>query len=427
MKKLLLAIILTLCSCKNIDLEPTASTNEIVEEEFSKVSPDEETSTSEVEVEEQGETSSENTTLIDQSPIQSSSDSKFFLANFESEDYQQFLTNSIKVDQYGEYFLWMQNPRAGVTKYVPSGSLDRPGSVALTTEDSYYGNFSIKGIADGPTGNIFLDFLPTTTDGWHNLSDYTESTKSWKKDNYNRMRFWVKLPVGTKKSTVKQHNFHVGTYVRGENGTAQGEESDGGGHYYHYYNLEYTGQWHQVIVDTHPNHRRGGNGAIDWGNLQYPTSQPGHNYFDAMNRFYFAAKFEMEAHHYPATYFFDGFELYNQSQQESEDIYSIHGTYVPNTNEIIVGWSRVKENSKNHRYTIRYSFENIHETENGWSLATEVPGASSLAPPGQGGYNGMEFKTSSIELSGKTSIFLGIKRVGASNNLFKQIEIPINK
>jgi len=151
------------------------------------------------------------------------------------------------------------------------------------------------------------------------------------------MRFWVLIPEGFQGVTGRNSgnaNLQIGTYVR----SSTGDPYSQGSHYYHHYNLKHTGAWHQIILDTHPNHLVGGSGGTEWGNRPYPTGEEGYNYFDALTRFYF--DWVGLAPSYPSVFYFDGFELYQEINVENEDqIYSVHGVYVPDskvTKEILL-------------------------------------------------------------------------------------------
>jgi hypothetical protein len=292
-----------------------------------------------------------------------------------------------------------------------------PGSEHLTASTAQRGTQSLEITVD--SGNVYLQFYPYPSPGyaWHYMRTFTQPATDWQLDTYNRLRFWVKVPPGVTKIGGGNSNMHVGTYIRCSSCDTTKAESDNG-HYYHHFDLPYTGEWHQIIVDTHPDHQRGANGGTELGDQPYPTGESGFNYFDALTRFYVELKGTLPA--YPAVFQFDAFEVYQETRPENiEQVYSLNGVYVPATNEIIVGWQRHKdENAVSHE--VRYAFSDIHQI--GWQAATPAPGGM-VAPLGWQGYNGMAWATQAIDVRGTTQIYIAIKPQNAST--FRQITIPI--
>jgi hypothetical protein len=291
-----------------------------------------------------------------------------------------------------------------------------PGVENIVTEMSHDGSHSLKITVTG--GNVYLQFFPNDGSVWRNMGEFTQPSSSWQMNTYNRMRFWMKVPQGVTKAGGGRPDLQIGTFIRSSKGSLYSAE-DGGGHWYHHFDIGYTGEWHQVILDTHPNHQRGGSGGTEWGNQEYPTGEAGFNYFDALTRFYIDWQGKLPS--YPANFYFDGFELYRETRPENiNQIYSLHGVYVPSTNEVSVGWMRNKdENTINHE--VRYAFQDIYQI--GWASATLAPNGV-IQPPGWQGYNGMEWSTRSINVSNKSTIYIAIKPQNSS--LFRQIAIPVS-
>lgn len=289
------------------------------------------------------------------------------------------------------------------------------GSEKINNSTSLSGNNSLEITIN--TGNIYTHFYPKVSNyEWKNMSTFIEKG-NWISDKYNRLRFWMKVPPGITLSPPGQTNLHFGTYVRASNGDPSSAES-GGNHFYHYFNIESTGQWHQFIIDTHPTHARGNSGATEEGNREYPTGEAGYNYFDALTRFYVDVLGGLPS--YPATYYLDKFEFYEETNLENIDqIYSLNAVYDPKTNKLAVGWNRDK-NENDVKHEVKYSFTDIHST--GWDAATSAPNGV-ITPPGWQGYNRMRWTTTSIDLSGKVSIYIAIKPQNSS--LFRQIKIPV--
>jgi hypothetical protein len=333
-----------------------------------------------------------------------------------------FEANTIRVVQPAESdpvyrFLWNQYPN----DFTEGPD---PGVAEITSEERHDGTRSLQVTVQrantGAGGNVYLQFYPHDGSFWHWMREYTQSSASWRFNTYNRLRFWVKVPRGTLRAEPGRTNFDVGTYLRRSNGSRNSAE-DGGSHWYHDFNIPYTGQWHQVIVDTHPDHERGANGGSEQGNQEHATGENGFNYFDALTRFYFSGGGGLAAGSYPAHFYFDGFELYRETHPENvEQIYSLNGVYVPSSNEIYVGWQRNKnENNVNHE--VRYAFRSIHET--GWASATPAPNGI-VSPPGWQGYNGMEYSTRSINMSGQKVVYIAIKPQNSSR--FREIAMPLS-
>ncbi len=290
-----------------------------------------------------------------------------------------------------------------------------PGVESVSSATARDGTYSLKVTVTG--GNLYLQFYPC--DGvWRNMREFTQPSSAWQMNTFTRMRFWIKMPPGVSAAPPGQANLQIGTYVRASTGDSSSAE-DGGNHFYHHFNIPYTGQWHQLIVDTHPNHIRGANGGVEHGDQLYPTGETGFNYFDALTRFYMDIGGSLPT--YPADFYVDGIELYRELQPENvAQIYSLNGVYVPSTNTIRVGWMRDKdENSVNHE--VRYSFSDVFQV--GWANATPAPGGL-VTPPGWQGYNGMEWSTSSIDVSGRSVVYIAIKPQNASG--FRQIAIPLS-
>ena len=287
------------------------------------------------------------------------------------------------------------------------------GEEDIASTDSYNGSSSLRVRVE--KGNAYLQFLPRTRDAWHFMREYIENPREWKINTYNRMRFWIKVPEGISKADGGRANMHVGTYIRSSSGDKDSAES-GGDHFYHYYNIPYTGEWHQIIVDPHPNHRRGAEGGLDEGVLEYPTGERGMNYFDLLTRFYVDMRHELPR--VPADFYFDHFEIYKEKERDNiEQVYSVHGTYVPSRNEIIAGWMRNKDDNEI-LHEVRYAFFDIHN--GGWNNA--IPHGAVKARGAQG-WNAMEWSTRTIDLRNHDAVYVAIKP--ENSNLFRQIKIPL--
>ena len=294
------------------------------------------------------------------------------------------------------------------------------GTTDVTTAQKHDGSQSLRNVLTSGVWQFqfysYTDGLAGFSNGWQFMRKFVTNPTSYQTNRVNRMRFWMKVPQGTDPDTGGNHNFELGTFVRCS--TCSGQE-DGGGHWYHHYNLMYTGEWHQVIVDTHPSHQRGGNGSTEWGDQLHPTGESNFTYFDLITRFYLDFPYETYSP-MPATFYIDGFELYEETRSENvAQIYSMNAVYIPSSNTVRVGWQRNK-NEDSVRHEVRYAFSDIHAL--GWANATVAPNGT-ITPPGSGGYNGMEWSSTALNLSGRTMLYVAIKPQNSS--LMRQITIPL--
>ena len=304
-----------------------------------------------------------------------------------------------------------------------------PGVESISVETARDGNRSLKvqvtqgkNGAGTTTGNLYASFYPNNGAIWRFMRELTQD--AWTLNTYTRMRLWIRVPsqVGNGSSTAGNFNLQWATYYREPNGDATSAES-GGNHFYHHFNIPFTGRWHQVIMDTHPSHIRGGDGNIEWGDRRYPINGlTTHNYFDLMTRWYLDLQGRLGT--FPADFYIDDIELVNEGNdalQNTTQVYSLHGVYVPATNRVLVGWSRHKDqNTTSHQ--VRYAFSDIFAL--GFDNATLAPGGNVL-PPNTGGYNGMSYSTTGIDVAGQSNIYVAIRPQGATT--FRQIVIPLGE
>ena len=217
-----------------------------------------------------------------------------------------------------------------------------------------------------------------------------------------------------------RETMQVGTFVKRTQGEDKHSDETGGGHWYHLVNLPATGAWTKVVLNMHPHHLRGASGSTEHANRPHPTNEPEYNYFDTLTRFYIEAIGKPSS--YPAVFRLDEFQFYREPHDEAdEQVYSIAATYLPAEQQVILTWSRNK-NENNVRHEVRYAFESIHRI--GWDKATPAPGGT-IVPPGFQGYNGMVYTTTDIPLEERKAIFLAIRPANAIR--FSQIELPILK
>jgi hypothetical protein len=236
------------------------------------------------------------------------------------------------------------------------------------------------------------------------------------------MRFWFWVPsTGAAEQIDGTTNFYMGTYVKRVTNPDSSSDEDGGGHFYHPFNVM-RGQWSMCTLNTHPGHERGDAGAVDSGNVPYPTSgDPAktYNYFDALTRFYIQET-GGSLKTFPRDYYIDDLRFYHEGAAENDDqVYSICVSLNPANNRLFLTWNRPKDQN-DVKHEVRYAFSDIHDM--GWDKATAAPNGV-ITPPGYQGYNGMAYDTTGINVSGKTVLYLAIKPQNSST--FSQIAFPL--
>ncbi len=264
-----------------------------------------------------------------------------------------------------------------------------------------------------------IDSLGLSPNGWQWMRNLVTDPSTWPIGQVNRLRLWMKIPPTTPTRPTGQFNFEVGTFLREVSAPYTDPESNNW-HFYHLMNLYGTGEWEQLILDTHPSHQRAANGNADRGDHRYPsTATPNYTYFDLMTWFYLDFPYVTWPSN-PNDFYVDSVTPYIESAIENVDqVYALHAGYVPSSNLIRVGWNRYKDDSVT-KHEVRYAFTDIHAS--GWNSATAAPNGV-ITPPDGGGYNGMEWSTNAINLSGRTMVYIAIKPQNSA--LFRQIAIPV--
>jgi len=306
------------------------------------------------------------------------------------------------------------------SEYSGSGT----ARVSLDPSDAISGN-SLR--MDVTTGGLYAQFNPYNYAGNPGYPagprafarDYTAAPSAWRFNTYNRLSFWMKRPTtASPLQTGGTQNVQVGTYVKQVTKADSQSDETGGGHYYHMLNLPNDGQWTQVILNMHPNHRRGDSGGVDPGVLPHPTGEPQFNYFDTLTRFYIDDTTIPRT----GTYRIDNIQFYREPYAENDaQVSSLTGTYDPTKNEVIVTWNRLKDEN-NIKHEVRYAFSDIHQL--GWSAATPVPNGL-ITPPGWQGYNGMVYDTTALPLAGHSVVYIAIKP--QNSDLFSEIAVPLRR
>jgi len=275
-------------------------------------------------------------------------------------------------------------------------------------------------------GTLYASFNPYERDSTRVFArQYVAQPAKWQMNTYNRLSFWIKVPSnGFRLMQTGQGNIEVGTYVKRVKNTDTRSDEAGGDHGYHQLNIAATGTWTKVVMNMHPSHFRGQPGGKEHGNQPHATREPEYNYFDTLTRLYIDAS-RGKPSSYPAVYHLDEFEFFREPYEENDDqVYGIAATYVPGTNDVILTWSRRKDEEGLH-HEIRYAFTNIHEI--GWDKSLPAPDGV-VKSLGSGGYNGMLYRSVKLPLAGKSTVYLAIKP--ENTKLFSQIALfvePIDR
>jgi RNA polymerase sigma factor (sigma-70 family) len=269
-------------------------------------------------------------------------------------------------------------------------------------------------------GHFYAQFNPYAKDGGRGFArEYVAEPQKWRFNTYNRMRLQIQLPVDVSWTNGKP-NFGVGAFVKRVQGADAHSDEAGGGHYHHFFTVPAAGAWVQLIVNMHPHHGRIDR-ANDPGNLAHPTGEPEYNYFDALTRFFVTDT--VEHTRYPADYLLDQVEFYRERFPENDDqIMSLAGTYLAESNRLIVTWSRPRGTGEVVQ-EIRYAYQNIHEI--GWSAAQRAPGGSVTLAAEAPRSQPLVYDSAELPLAGRSIVYLAIKP--RDSELFSQIAIPLRK
>jgi hypothetical protein len=296
------------------------------------------------------------------------------------------------------------------------------GPTTLAKNEKHDGAQSIKSVFTGGDWQwhvyTYTEGLSGFSNDWQFVRKFVKNPSTWQLGKVNRLKFWIKLPPGIVAYKDGEPNFHFGTFIRCS--TCTGDESDNG-HFYHYYNLETTGQWEQIIVDTIPDHQRSGNANLDQPDRLFVTNEPNFTYFDAMVRFYLDIPWNQGGVPLNSAFYMDGFQFYVETNPENiEQIRSMHASYDPVLNRVAVGWNR-KKSETTVKHEVRYAFTDIFQS--GWDAATPAPSGTITPPSTETGYNAMWWSSTAIPLAGKTNLYVAIKP--QNSNRFRQIVIPL--
>ena len=333
--------------------------------------------------------------------------------------FQNFDGPNVPVNKAGDHYpTWYQGGPTGTEGGTFTPSIDSNKKIAGAGSLLMHVTTGVQ---------IYAQFNPyDSSDNRGFAREYSSNPSGWKFNTYNRMSYWLwSATNGSPVPTDGSQNWNMGTYVKRITNFDPSSDEAGGDHYYHDFVI-LNGVWSYCVFNMHPTHRRGDAGDLDLGELPYPTTSAyygsgdpaaTYNYFDTLTRFYIQ---DVNGGSSPKDYWLDEMKFYQETNVENEkQVYSICASYTAANNRLFLTWNRFKDdNSVNHE--VRYAFSDIHAL--GWNNATPAPNGT-ITPPGWQGYNEMIYDTKSIDVSGKSMIYLAIKPQNSS--LFSQIAFPL--
>lgn len=247
--------------------------------------------------------------------------------------------------------------------------------------------------------------------------------REWPIGKFNRLTLWVLSPPEQIVPTQQYYgNLTIGTYYSLPSAGGPTSQSDevGGRHGYHDALIR-PGLWTKIVMDCHPDYFRDlQNGNVEPGDQTFPapTTDPGYTYMDLLTRMYFDVGNSYVDGLGGYSWNFDAMEFWEETNTENvDDLYTPCCSFDSTTNTFYLSWQRAKDQYPV-THEVRYSFFNIHNI--GWDNAT-VLGSSNNSDIG--GYNGMRYQTSGINVSGQSVIYFAIKPSAAST--FRQIKFEI--
>lgn len=357
-------------------------------------------------------------------------------------------------------------------KYIMAGNFwDKPQPVAEslssdTVKSTGTNSFSLdvtSNVRDGSDPAIGRAWLnPTNQDTavtyfMHQQSQAARTrgdagtSNGWIKNYYDRLRFWIKLPVEFGETSYPSYqNLDIGAYVRAT-WAPDTEQEEGGWHYYHKLNVAQTGQWQQVILDgqvqtirqagPHQDVTPLGSGTVTkaaW-DIQEASADPiadtafdgnnweaGVNYFDQLTGLYIDSGLYVEDDGaniaYPISVLIDEMEFYKEPYEECapELVCSMTCGYNPVGNRLHAQWRSNPFDGSRFTHEAVYSFSDIHA--NGWASGT------SIALEGSGAWasnNDYRLEATGITMGANDVVYVAIRPVGTT--LFRQLSVPITQ
>ena len=298
-----------------------------------------------------------------------------------------------------------------------------PFTASIDTSKKITGAASLKMHLTSGIG-LYAQFNPYSDNGRQFARNYMDIPSGWQFGIYNRMSFWFfhaanSSPLYGAGGT----NYYMGTYVKSVVINDTSSDENGGGHFYHPFNVE-SGVWSYCVMNTHPGHQRGDPGSLDSGDRLYPTTSAyggsgdpasTYTYYDTLTRWYISGD---GGSNFPQDYWLDDVKIYQEPVVENDNlVYSICSSYNQPINKLTLTWNRYKGVDTSHE--VRYAFSDIHTL--GWNNATLAPNGTVDSTGND--YNGMVYTTTAINVGSNPTIYFAIKPQGET--LFSQIALRL--
>ncbi|OUR99225.1 hypothetical protein A9Q81_11665 [Gammaproteobacteria bacterium 42_54_T18] len=321
--------------------------------------------------------------------------------------------------------------------------------------------------AAGDAGSLFLSYYNQDQAGQY--TQLRDVVPGWQNKTYNMMRYWIWTPSSTVVAATTASeaasgfpytnnegqpdgasNHDIGVYLR-RPGSGNGTKETDNFKLYHYYNLDYVGNWICVEVDTYPDAQRGDDEADgDPGNWLYPmentfggNSYPDYtgdtqaeNYWDMATYWYISDRYGVN--NYPSTWDIAGIEFYTEDYFDIDfaNIKSVAHTHRKdpgNEDTIWVQWGRNEEMSKTDGiYSVKYAYTSFYKNGGFAAHGTEAPTSKSLhawnAVQGMnsGGHNKVHYQSDQLPLAGHDAIYIAMK-LNSQATAFREVRIPLTQ
>ena len=292
------------------------------------------------------------------------------------------------------------------------------------------------------TGSVLprLVFSPLSTAGFAYIRDALSEVggEAWRMSYYNRMSFSVFVPRSLGyRASGKDRNMVV--ILRTRSPTADSSTVGAGGlTFLHRYRVPYTGGWHKVIVDPHPDvitERSLPAGRGDFGSVTNPLQESGlvgHDcYFDYVTQLQVGFETTGTSDRAGAAqqdtaveWQIEDLLLYRQEHIENEEaVYGLSGSAWkhPTTGGVSLKmtWSRNKDDAAT-AHEVRYAYTSVHTT--GYAAASYIGLVRPVDTLFAMSASDMASQLPPAPL-GATSIFVAVRPQGSTT--FKEIELPL--
>ncbi len=352
----------------------------------------------------------------------------------------------------------------------------RDGTAYISSANPLFGTRSMRIDVDtgqinggngssGDAGSLFLSYYNQNQAGEY--SQLRDVVPGWQNKTYNMMRYWVWVPASTVVATTTAaeaasglpytnnegqpdgaSNHDIGVYLR-RPGSGNGTKETDNFKLYHYYNLDYVGNWICVEVDTYPDAQRSDQQSDgDAGNWLYPmentyggNSYPDYtgdtkaeNYFDMITYWYISDRYGVN--NYPSTWDIDGIEFYTEDYSDIDfaNIKSVAHTLRKdpgNENTIWVQWGRNENVSKSEGiYSVKYAYTSFYENGGFDAHGTEAPTSkaqhawNAVQGMNSGGHNKVHYQSDQFPLAGHDAIYIAIK-LNSQASAFREVRVPL--